>query len=121
MRTKPNLKPDGEQEITFLDSGAVPELDEEISSLDDLLREMADFPALDELMASLPSLDDILKEFTGPEYERKARELLHCDPAADRASLLSPDEENVSRLLGTYAVQKPARRCHRPRRRGKNL
>ncbi len=89
------------------------------STLDDLLREMADFPALDELMASLPSLDDILKEFTGPEYERKARELLHCDPAADRASLLSPDEENVSRLLGTYAVQKPARRCHRPRRRGK--
>jgi len=119
MKTKPPTPPDGEQEITFLDSGAVPELDEEISSLDDLLRDAADFPALDELMASLPSLDDILKEFTGPEYERKARELLHCDPAADRASLLSPDEENVSRLLGTYAVQKPARRCHRPRRRRK--
>jgi len=117
MKTKQPTLPDGEQEITFLDSGAVPELNEEISSLDDLLRDAADFPALDELMASLPSLDDILKEFTGPEYERKARELLHCDPAAERASLLSPDEENVSRLLGAYATRTPARRCHRRRRK----
>jgi len=116
MRTKPNLKPDGEQEITFLDSGAVPELDEEISSLDDILREAANLPGMDELMASLPSLDDILKEFTGPEYERKARELLHCDPAADRASLLTPDEQDVSRLLGCYAARKPPRRCHRRRK-----
>jgi len=117
MRTKPNLKPDSEQpNLPFLDPGAVPELDEEISSLDDILREAANLPGMDELMASLPSLDDILKEFTGPEYERKARELLHCDPAADRASLLSPDEKDVSRLLGCYAARKPPRRCHRRRK-----
>ena len=92
---RPNIPPDG-PEITFLDPGAVPEFDELFTSLDDvddLLREIGNLPGVDDLVRETPSI------------------------AADRASLLSPDEENVSRLLGTYAVQKPARRCHRPRRR----
>ena len=63
MKTRLKPKPDGEQlELPFLDPEAVPELNEEISSLDNLLADAADFPALDELMASLPSLDDLLAE-----------------------------------------------------------
>jgi len=97
MKTKQPTLPDGEQpNLPFLDSGAIPEFDELFTSLDDvddLLREVGNLPGVDDLVRETPSI------------------------AADRASLLSPDEENVSRLLGTYAVQKPARRCHRPRRR----
>jgi len=61
---RPKLKPgnDSLMELPFLDPGAVPELDEEISSLDDILREAANLPGMDELMASLPSLDDLLAE-----------------------------------------------------------
>ena len=90
MKTKPPTPPDGEQEITFLDSGAVPELDEEISSLDDLLADAADFPALDELMADLPSLDDLLAE-------SKANDQAMFDELARQArkdidALLGPEE-----------------------------
>lgn len=98
MKTKPPTPPDGEQEITFLDSGAVPELDELFTSLDDV----------DDLIrdaASLTTAEDLLRD--APTIKQ------------DIASLLSPNEENVSRLLGAYATRKPARRCHRPRRRRK--
>ena len=98
MRTKPNLKPDGEQpNLPFLDSGAIPEFDELFTSLDDvddLLREVGNLPGRDELLAETPSREQ------------------------DRASLLlSPEERTASELLGAYATRTPARRCHRPRRR----
>lgn len=96
MRTKPNISPDG-PEITFLDPGAVPEFDEEISSLDDvddLLREVASLPTVETMVAETPSI------------------------AQDRASLLlSPEERTASELLGAYATRTPARRCRRPRRK----
>jgi len=98
MRTKPNLKPDGEQpNLPFLDSGAIPEFDELFTSLDDvddLLREVGNLPGRDELLAETPSREQ------------------------DRASLLlSPEERTASELLGAYATRTPARRCRRPRRK----
>ena len=90
MKTKPPTPPDGEQKI---------------SPLDDLLREMADLPSLDDLLAESKANDQAM-------FDEMARQTQR-----DIDALLGPKEENVSRLLGTYAVQKPARRCHRPRRR----
>lgn len=98
---RPKLKPgnDSLMELPFLspDRADIPEFDEFFTGLDDvddLLREVGNLPGPDDLVRETPSVEQ------------------------DRATLLSPDEENVSRLLGTYAVQKPARRT-RPRRRGK--
>ena len=39
----------------------------------------------------------------------------------DIDALLGPEERTVSKLLDACTPRKPARRCHRPRRRGKNL
>ena len=98
---QPITQPDGEQlELPFLDPEAVPELDMNITALDlddvdDLIRDAASLTTAEDLLRDAPTIKQ------------------------DIASLLSPNEENVSRLLGCYAVRKPARRCHRPRRRGK--
>jgi len=92
-------KPDNEfTELPFLspDRADIPELDKFFTGLDDvddLIREIGNLPGVDDLVRETPSI------------------------AADRASLLSPDEENVSRLLGAYATRTPARRCHRRRRK----
>ena len=95
---RPKLKPgnDSLMELPFLKPEAVPEFDELFTSLDDIDGLIRD-------AASLTTAEDLLRD--APTIKQ------------DIASLLSPNEENVSRLLGCYAVQKPARRCHRPRRR----
>ena len=95
---RPKLKPgnDSLMELPFLDITDVPEFDEDITGLDDvddLLQEVASLPTVDDLVRETPSI------------------------AQDRASLLSPEEQTASRLLGAYATRTPARRCHRPRRR----
>ncbi len=108
MRTKPNIPPDGEQpNLPFLDSGAIPEFDEEISSLDDvddLLREMADLPTLDDLLAESKANDQAMLD----EMARQTK--------ADIDTLLSTEERTASQLLGCYATRK-ARRRRRPRRK----
>ncbi len=110
MRTKPNTPPDGEQEITFLDSGAVPELNEILTGTDDvdeLLKELGDAPGIDDLIrdaANLPGMDDLIRDSAN---------------LPGIADLLDDGERIASQLLDACTPRKPARRCHRPRRRGK--
>ena len=61
MKTKPPTPPDGEQEITFLDSGAVPELNEILTGMDDvneLLKELGDAPGIDDLIRDAATAND---------------------------------------------------------------
>ena len=109
MKTKPPTPPDGEQEITFLDSGAVPELNEILTGTDDvdeLLKELGDAPGIDDLIRDAATAND---QAMFDEMVRQAQR--------DIDALLSPEERTASELLGAYATRTPARRCHRPRRR----
>jgi len=71
---------------------------------DTLLGELTDLPTADDLIrdaASLTTVEALVRD--APTIKQDIDTLL-----------LTPDEKDVSRLLGCYAVRKPARRCRRP-------
>lgn len=112
MKTKPI--PDSEPtELPFLNPEAVPELDEFLTGMDDvdeLLKGLGDAPGIDDLIQDAATAND---QALFDEMAKQIRK--------DIDALLGPEERTVSKLLGAYTPRKPARRCHRPRRRGKNL
>lgn len=110
MKTKPI--PDSEPtELPFLNPEAVPELDEFLTGMDDvdeLLKELGDAPGIDDLIrdaANLPGMDDLIRDSAN---------------LPGIADLLDDGERIASQLLDACTPRKPARRCHRPRRRGEN-
>lgn len=111
MKTKPI--PDSEPtELPFLNPEAVPELDEFLTGMDDvddLLKELGDVPGIDDLIQDAATAND---QALFDEMAKQIRK--------DIDALLGPEERTVSKLLGAYTPRKPARRCHRPRRRGEN-